>query len=123
MASSSQTPSPDSLTSARPGSDSPAWDGLLARIARLVDVPVGGPVYTKLAGVFEPHREAIRTEVLTEVIESFRSWTGTDGVPTAVLGMHSVIERLESLATAGSTEKASTTAELQRANGNPIGGA
>ncbi|MEV8354658.1 hypothetical protein ACFVTT_35445 [Streptomyces niveus] len=50
-----------------------AWDALLARIARLLVVPVNSAAYAELTAVFEPHREAIRAEVLAKAIGRLRA--------------------------------------------------
>jgi hypothetical protein len=66
---------------------------------------------TVIGGQIE--RSSIRAEVLREAIDFFRSWTGPDGVPIELLGMASVIERLEQLA---SVEKATPTDEATPAD-------
>jgi hypothetical protein len=63
-------------------------------------------------GITRNHRRA----VLREAIESFKSWTGPDGVPIELLGMASVIERLEQLVIGGSGEKATPTGEATPAD-------
>jgi hypothetical protein len=63
-------------------------------------------------GIARDHRRA----VLREAIESFKSWTGPDGVPIELLGMASVVERLEQLVIGGSGEKATPTSEYAPAD-------